>query len=693
MKRLFSVAVATSLLCACGASSSDAPPILPPPAPVPPAPPPPAAPEMSLADVGLDATAMDRTADPCEDFYQFACGGWLARTEIPADKSGTSRFEEVDERNRATLHDILEKARSAPGDDAKLQKLGAFYGACMDEAAVEAAGAKPIAPALAVIAKVKDEASLRAAVATLHRDAVDVLFEVSPQQDYKDATQMILEIEQSGFGLPEKGYYFKTDDKTKTIRAAYHDYLDKLFVLLGRTAKEAAQAADDTIAVETAMAQVAMPVVERREPDKTYHPVDPAGLAKLAPAVDWPAYLAAIGHPDIRRFNVESPTYLAGMAKLYRTVPPARWRAYLTATYVRDNTAGLPKAWVDLDFAFKQKLTGQKELAPRWKRCVDMTDQLLGELLAQPWLDVAFPGDSKTTAEHVVAAIVDAMDRNFATVDWMDDATRTRAHEKLQKMIYLVGYPAKWKQYDFPVGASLYDNMLAGERWRRNDRLAKVGKPVDRLEFRMTPPTVNASYNPSYNKMTYPAGILQTPFFNAKAAWAVNFGGVGMASGHELTHGFDSSGAQFDGDGNMSGWWEKDVVDRFKERTACVEKAYGEMEGLPGEKVNGRLTLGENIADIGGVKLALSALHKLRGGDRPIRAEGFSEDQLYFLGFGQVWCAKRREENVRVRLATDPHSPPQVRVNGALRQTPAFGEAFQCKPDAKMRAEPVCKVW
>jgi putative endopeptidase len=692
MKRMRHLALAAAVLSACGAKTA-APPMLPPPAPPEPVPAPPPQPEMSLADVGLDATAMDRTADPCEDFYQYACGGWLARTEIPADKSGTSRFDEMFDRNQKALREVLDKARAAPGDDPTMQKLGAFYGACMDEAAVEAAGTKPLQPTLDLIAKVSGEKSLRAAVNALHRDGAFPLFRVEAEQDYKDATQMILGVGQSGFGLPEKDYYFKDDDKTKAIRAAYRDYLEKLFVLLGRKPKEAAQAAGDVMGVETAMAKVAMPIVERREPEKTYHPMDVAGLTKLAPAVDWPAYLTALGRPDISRFNVESTAYLEGMGKLYKSIPPAQWRSYLASTYIRANAGALPKAYVDLDFSFQQKLTGQQELPPRWKRCVVATDHLLGELLAQPWLKIAFPGESKTSAEKVVGAIVAAMDRNLDTVEWMDDATRARAHEKIKKMIYLVGYPSKWKQYDFPVGTSFYANALAGERWRQSYRLAKVGKPVDRLEFGMTPPTVNASYNPSYNKMTYPAGILQTPFFDARSAWAVNFGGVGMASGHELTHGFDSTGALFDGDGNMSGWWEKAVVDRFKERTACVEKAYGEMEGLPGEKVNGRLTLGENIADIGGVKLALSALHQTRAGEKPIRAEGLSEDQIFFLGFGQAWCSKYREENARVRLATDPHSPPRVRINGSLRQTPAFAEAYQCKPSAKMRAEPVCKVW
>ncbi len=693
MKRLPRLALAVAVSAACGAKSAAPPPALPPPAPLtpPPAEPPPV--EMSLADVGLDASAMDRAADPCADFFQYACGGWMARTEIPPDKAATGRFDEIFNRNEAALHDVLEKARTAPGDDAALKKLGTFYGACMDEAAVEAAGLKPLQPTFAVIAKVKDEKSLRAAVAALHRDGTFVLFRPGSEQDYKDATQMVFSVDQDGFGLPEKGYYEKDDDKTKAVRTAYRDNTEKLFVLLRKKPREAAQAADDVLAIETAMAKVAMSAVDRHEREKTYHPEDVAGLMKLAPAVDWPAYLAAVGRPDAARFNVESPEYLEGMGKLMKTIPASQWRSYLQARVVRDRVAALPKAVVDLDFAFQQKLTGQKEIAPRWKRCVTMTDQLLGELLAQPWLQVAFSGESKTAAENVVQAIVAAMDRNLATVDWMDDATRGRAHEKIKKMIYLVGYPPKWKQYDFAVGASAYDNLVGGHRWRLGYRLSKVGKPVDRLEWFMTPPTVNASYNPSYNKMTYPAGILQRPFFDAKSSLAVNFGGIGMVSGHELTHGFDSNGALFDGDGNMSGWWEKPVVDRFKERTACVEKAYGELDGLPGEKVNGRLTLGENIADIGGVKLALSALHALRAGDKPMRAEGLGEDQLFFLGFGQAWCNKYREENARVRLATDPHSPARVRVNGTLRQVPAFAETFQCQPGAKMRAENVCRVW
>ena len=398
-----------------------------------------------------------------------------------------------------------------------------------------------------------------------------------------------------------------------------------------------------------------------------------------------------MGHPDIQRFNVTSPEYLGGMSKLFGTIKPAQWRSYLAWQVVLRSIPALPKAFVEQDFQFRQVLTGAKELPPRWKRCVAATDQMLGELLAQPWLEVAFPGDSKTAADRVVGAIVAAMDRNFASVDWMDDTTRARAREKIKKMIYLVGYPAKWKTYDFEVGKGLAKNLLAGNKWKQKDNLDKVGKPVDRLDFGMTPPTVNAYYDPSYNKMVYPAGILQTPFFNAKASWAVNFGGIGMVAGHELTHGFDSTGAMFDGDGNMSGWWEKPVVEKFKDRTACVEKAYSEVDGLPGEKVNGKLTLGENIADIGGVKMALSALHAQP--EPEVVADGFTQDQQFFLGFGQIWCAKLREEEARRRLQVDEHSPPRVRVNESLRQTPAFAETFQCQAGSKMRAENACVVW
>jgi len=675
-----------ALFLACGGKTPSTPP--PPTTPAPTAPTPaPATPpktQTTLADVGLDASAMDRAADPCDDFYQYACGGWLARTEIPADRSVYGRFVEIFERNEAALHDILEKTPAT-------EKIGAFYAACMDEAAVDADGTKPIQPLLATVAKVKDARSLRAAVVELHRNTIYALFNPAAEQDYKDATQMILRLTQDGMGLPEKGYYLRDDDRTKAIRVAYQDNVEKMMVLAGRKPAAAAQAAKDVLAVETAMAKVALSRVDQQEPEKTYHPTDAAGLAKLAPSIDWKAYLAALGRPDIRRFNVTSPEYLGGMSKLFGTIKPAQWRSYLAWQVVLWTIPSLPKAFVEQDFQFRQTLTGAKELPPRWKRCVRATDQMLGELLAQPWLKLAFGGDSKTTADRVVGGIVAAMDKNFAGVDWMDDTTRARAQEKLKKMIYLVGYPAKWKTYDFEVGPSLAANMLAGAKWRQQDNLAKVGKPVDRLDFGMTPPTVNAYYDASYNKMVYPAGILQTPFFNAKAAWAVNFGGIGMVAGHELTHGFDSAGALFDGDGNMSGWWEKPVVEKFKERTAFVEKAYSELEGLPGEKVNGKLTLGENIADMGGVKLALSALHAQP--EPAVVADGFSQDQQFFLGFGQAWCSKYREEEARMRLQTDEHSPPRVRVNGTLRQTPAFSEAFQCKVGSRMRPENTCVVW
>lgn len=651
--------------------------------------------QVALADVGLDASALDRNVNPCEDFYQFACGGWIETTEIPADKARWSRsFNGIDERNEQELRRILEEAQKDPGGDPALEKLGTFYGACMDEQAIEAAGLKPVDPLLKKVRSVKDRASLVDAIIELQKHRVYVLFDISAEQDFKNATQVIAFLDQNGVGLPDRDYYLKDDEKSKEIRAKYLAHVERMLVLGGAKKADAKKQAQQVMQLETELAKVAQSREERRNPEKLYNKIDRAGVEKTAPSMAWNRFFESLGRPDIQDVVVTSPTYLAGVDKLLRTTKPDVWRAYLTWHVLRSTAPALSKAFVDESFSMTQALTGQAQLEERWKRCIDATDNALGELLGQQYVKTRFAGESKSATEDMVREISRAFDRNLATLDWMDEATKEKSREKLGTFVYHIGYPSKWREYDFDVTPSFAANVLASRQFELNRDMNKLGKPVDREEWVMSPPTVNAYYNPLKNEMVFPAGILQPPFFDKDASLPVNMGGMGMVVGHELTHGFDDEGSKFAADGNLANWWTPEVRERFEQKTQCVVDQYASYEAVPGVNLNGKLTLGENIADIGGVKLAFSAYRQMRQDD-PVRfeADGFSEDQQFFLAVGQAWCNKAREEVARMLAQVDPHSPPRYRVNGSLANTPEFAEAFQCAPGTPMRPHDACRVW
>jgi predicted metalloendopeptidase len=428
-----------------------------------------------------------------------------------------------------------------------------------------------------------------------------------------------------------------------------------------------------------------------------YNKLDLVGLKKTTPIVPWDDYLKTLDHPTITDINVTSVPFFAGLNDLIAQTDAKVWRSYLEWHVLRATASMLPKAFVDEGFAMTQKLTGQKTIEERWKRCVGATDGALGELLAQPYLKLRFAGSSKEATEKMVAGIRDAFGTNLNTLDWMDDATRVKAQEKLKAVSFLIGYPEKWKQYDFPVTPTDFAaNVLASRASELQRDLNKIGKPVDRGEWDMTPPTVNAYYDPQKNQMVFPAGILQPPFFSAQAALPVNMGGMGMVVGHELTHGFDDEGSQFDASGNLKNWWAPAVNDKFKEKGKCISAQYSQYAPLPAApdvKVNGDLTEGENIADNGGIKLAYHAYRKMRGDAAPVVAEGFSEDQMFFLALGQAWCTNARPEIAKMRVLTDPHSPPMFRVNGPLSNLPEFSEAFSCKAGTPMHPQTACHVW
>jgi putative endopeptidase len=644
----------------------------------------------TLAAIGLDPSALDRKADPCEDFYQFSCGGWMEKTQIDADKPLAMRsFVAIEDRNEEYLHDVLEKARTQPGTDPMLKKLGAFYGSCMDEATINKAGIKPVQPLLAQISKVKDPKSLSTTIAALQAAGVNALFSFGPVEDSADATRMIAGIDQGGIGLPDRDYYLVDDDQNKKLRDAYSEFVTTMLVAAGHKADAAKKEAADIIALETEIAKVSKDKVARRDPKGTYNKIDREGVAKAMPNFQWESFWKTVGLTKNKDVTVTSPEFLTGVDALIVKTKPEVWRNYLTVHTLIQLGAFLSKPIEDARFKYTQVLTGQAEQRARWKRCIGHTDAALGDLLGQVFVRDRFAGASKTAAEEQVKAISAAMKANLDALPWMDQTTKTRAYEKLAAMATFIGYPSKWKEYKFKVDPKTWGANALAARKADSDRLvAKIGKPVDREDWGFSPPTVNAFYNPSQNKMVFPAGILQPPFYSVDFSIPANLGGMGMVVGHELTHGFDDQGAQYDAQGNMKNWWQPETEKQFKQRTSCVIDQYNKY-GL-----NGANTLGENIADIGGVKLALAAYRSLRSSaPETVVADGFTEDQQFFVAVGQVWCAKARPEFEKMLITVDVHSPPKWRVNGSLSATPDFAKAFRCKLGSKMRPQNQCVVW
>lgn len=648
---------------------------------------------VSLKEAGVMADIMDRSADACSDFYQLACGTLLKTAEIPADKVAWGPASELGERTEAFLRATLEQAAKSGGDEAQ-KKIGAWYGACLDEPAIEKAGTKPLKPLLDVIAKVKDGKTLYAAVIELHRNNVFPFFDIGSQQDFKDATMVIAGLDQDGMGLPDRDYYLQDDARMKEIRGFYQAHIEKMLTLAGDRPAAAKKAAEGILRLETAIAKLAQDKVDRRDPHKIYNKIDRKGLAAAAARFPWDDYFKKLGFPDILDVSVNSVPYFKGIDALMASEKPATFRDYLRWQLLASQANRLGKAFVAERFSFRSKLTGQKELEPRWKRCVKSTDGALGELLGETYVKAKFDAESKRLAEDLLKSVRAAMKAELGSLAWMDAATRAAAEDKLSRMNDKIGYPARWRTYDFEVGKDYAANALASDRFELARTLRKVGKPVDRQEWLMTPPTINAYYDPSLNEMVFPAGILQPPFFSKGFIAAVNFGSTGAVMGHELTHGFDDEGSQFDGAGNLRNWWSEATQKQFEGQTQCVVDQYSAYDAVPGVKLNGKLTAGENIADIGGVKLAYSAFKEARKArTEAFVSDGYSEEQVFFLAFAQSWCEKMRPEFLELMAKTNPHSPPHYRVNGVLADVPAFAEAFSCKEGTPMRPAKVCSVW
>ena len=645
----------------------------------------------TLDDVGLSRAALDESADPCQDFYQFACGGWVEDTEIPADESRWVRsFSVIRDTNLEVLKEILENS-DPKAEDPVEAKLGTFYAACMDEAAIEAAGIDPVKPLIERAQSLKSRKDVNALLTELHQRGIWVFWDISGVQDFKDATQVIAFLDHAGLGLPDRDYYF--DEDKKDILEKYQAHVSRMFQLAGYPEARAKAAMEQVLRIETRLAEKSWKRVERRNPNNLYHPTEAKKLARTVSTFPWNRYFNRLDLADIDSLNVTKPEFFQEVQAILKKTPPQRLQPYFVWHILQDTAPTLAKAFDEEAFSFKQVLSGQEEQKARWKRCVEATDQALGELLAQPYIERRFAGDSKTAAESYVQAISEAFSRNLEKLPWMDETTKERAEAKREKVAFLIGYPPKWKTYDFQVGDAYAANALKASAWKVQDDLSQIGTPVDRDRWYMTPPTVNAYYSPLKNQMVFPAGILQPPFYSIDAAVPVNLGAMGMVVGHELTHGFDDQGSRFDAFGNLENWWTEGVKKDFEKRLSCVEEQYAQYEPLPGLNLNGKLTLGENVADMGGVKLAFKAYQALREGKEPVKAGGFTEDQQFFLATGQIWCAKVREEEARNRVQNDPHSPPRFRVNGSLQNLPEFAEAFSCEPGTPMNPKDRCEVW
>ena len=643
----------------------------------------------------LDVTSMDRSIDPCVDFFQYSCGGWIKANPIPPDQSSWDTYSKMQDENRTRLRSILEAAAAPDANrNAVTQKIGDYYASCTDEKAIEAKGVDPLKPELERIAKIKSKAEIADVAAAMTDD--NVLFRFDSIQDYRDANQVIADADQGGLGLPDRDYYTKDDAKSQELRKAYLAHVQKMFELLGDKPDAAAAEAQTVMRIETALAKGSMTRVERRDPKALDHKMTSTELEKLSPEFHWQMFFARVGTPSLASLNVASPNFFKTMSGELNAENLADWKTYLRWHLVHADAAHLSSTFVNENFAFYGKtLRGQQELQPRWKRCTEAVDDYLGEALGQAYVEKYFSPEAKQQALKMVKEIQAAMEQDINNLPWMSAATKQQALEKLHGMANKIGYPDKWRDYsklEIVRGDEL-GNVERARTFEFNRQLAKIGKPVDRGEWGMTPPTVNAYYDPQMNDINFPAGVLQPPLFDPTSDAAPNYGDTGGTIGHELTHGFDDEGRQFDAHGNLRDWWTPEDAKEFQQRADCISNQYSTYTIIDDIKINGKLTLGEDVADLGGLILAYLAWKEDTKAGKLDPIDGLTPDQRFFVGYGQSWCGETRDETKRLRATVDPHSPEKYRTNGVVSNMPEFQQAFHCKAGSPMVNQNRCRVW
>lgn len=652
---------------------------------------------------GLSTAFIDKNADPCQDFFQYACGNFNKMHPIPPDRSSFGTMTMLYDYNEAILHKILEKnaadnASRTPNE----QKIGDYYASCLDTAAINREGLKPLQPELDRIAALQSKSGLTALLAHDQLAGVNAFLSFGEQQDFADARKQIAAVDQGGLGLPERDFYLRTGAADQKIRDEYVQHVTDMFKLMGEPADKAAADAKTVMNIETALAKASLDITSQRDPKNIYHMVPLTELQAMTPAIQWNQFLSDAGAPPVKELNVTYPPFFKALNQLIESTSLDDIKTYLRWQLIHSTpSVALPQALDDEDFAFFGKvLRGQQQQRARWRRCVQATDGALGEALGQVYAAQAFPPSSKAATVQMVKDIEAAMDQDIDSLDWMSAVTKVKAKEKLHAVANKIGYPDKWRDYSSlkVVRGQALGNAVRATEFENKRQVAKIGQPVDRGEFGMSPPTVNAYYNPSMNDINFPAGILQPPFYDPEATDAVNYGHIGGVVGHELTHGFDDEGRQFDASGNLADWWTAEDGKKFDAKTDCEVKEYGNFTVAGDNHVNGKLTLGENTADNGGVRLAYIAFladAKRKNISLSAKQDGYTPAQQFFLAHAQNWCGSTRPESERLQVQTDPHSPRQFRVNGVVRNMPEFGEAFGCKVGTPMNPGPsgMCRVW
>ena len=646
---------------------------------------------------GFSLNNLDRSCKPCDDFYQFAMGGWQKANPIPPEYPTWGTFSQLRDNNLTAMRTILDAAANAHATKgSKEQKIGDFYFSCMDASAIEAARLKPIEKDLAAIQGINDRAGLDAEIARLQREGAGVLFRFTSGQDYKDSSKVIAQASQGGLGMPDRDYYLRDDDKSKQLRSDYLQHVTKMFELSGEPSAKAADDAKTVMSIETALAKASKSRVELRDPEKNYNLMPLSDVQTLTPDWSWQNYLSAIDAPVLTEVNVRQPDFFKEVNRELSGVPITDWKIYLRWHLLHAAAPGLSDKFVQENFDFYDaKLNGTKEILPRWKRCVQSTDRNLGEALGAEYVEKYFPPAAKARAKEMVDNLITALREDIPALSWMSPETKKEARAKLEAFTIKIGYPDKWRDYSKldVVRTSYAENIRRSFEFEYALQLAKIGKPLDRSEWGMTPPTVNAYYSSGMNEIVFPAGILQPPFYSPTADDAVNYGGIGAVIGHEISHGFDDQGSKFDGQGNLHEWWTPEDRKNFTERGNCVVNQFNGYEVEPGLHQNGKLVLGESIGDLGGLAIAYTAYENSISGKRPPNIDGFTPEQRFFLGWAQVWGANQRPEAARTQTNTDPHPLARFRGNGPLSNMEAFARAFGCKKGDPMVRDNPCKIW